>query len=232
MSIQAAGAGTGRQFGEGPLAKTAALVYCLMTVELLMLLAAAPGLIPLLLLRADASNAPLAVACMLPLGPALSAALFALRKHRGELADLHPAAAFFRGYRLNVGGVLRLWVPWLAGMALIAENLVHLGSAGVPRWWGAVLVVIAVVALLWMANALVIVSLYAFRTRDAARLSVYFLGRTRGVTLGNVCLLIVAFGVLDLASEVVLALLGVVFAGALLRTAEPLIRLVRTEFTA
>jgi hypothetical protein len=229
MTIQTGGT---RQFGEGPLAQVTALVYSLLTVELFTLLAIAPGVVPLLVLDRDASNAPLAVACMLPVGPAVSAALFALRHHRGDLTDLRPAAEFWRGYRLNAGGVLRLWAPWLAGMAVIAENLVHLKASGVPGWWGAVLVVIAAVALLWMANALVIVSLFAFRTVDVARLSVYFLGRTRGVTLGNLCLLIVAFGIVDIASEAVLAVLAVVFAGALLRTADPLIRQVKEEFTA
>ena len=229
MSIQSTGS---RPFGVGPLAQVAAAVYCLMTVELLLLVAIAPGLIPLFVLDHDASNAPLAVACLLPVGPALSAALFALRHHRGDLTDLHPAAEFWRGYRLNAGGVLRLWGPWLAGMAVITENLVHLKASGVPGWWGAVLVVIAVASLLWMANALVITSLFSFRAIDVARLAAYFLGRTRGVTLGSLSLLIVAVGIVDLASEAVLAVLGVVFAGALLRTAEPMIRQVKEEFTA
>ena len=229
MSIQSTGA---RQFGVGPLARVAAAVYCLMTVELLLMVAIVPGLIPLLVLDRDASNAPLAVACLLPVGPALSAALFALRHHRGDLTDLHPAAEFRRGYRLNAGGVLRLWGPWLAGMAVITENLVHLKASGVPGWWGAVLVVIAVASLLWMANALVITSLFSFRAIDVARLSAYFLGRTRGVTLGSLSLLIIAVGIIDLASEAVIAVLGVVFAGALLRTAEPMIRQVKEEFTA
>lgn len=230
MSNQSAGAR--RQFGEGPLAQVAALVYSLMTIGLLMLAALAPGLVPLVVLDRDASNAPLAVACLLPVGPALSAALFALRRHRGDLTELHPAAEFWRGYRLNAGGVLRLWVPWLAGMAVVAENLAHLKASGVPGWWAAVMIVIAVVALLWMANVLVITSLFTFRTVDVARLAAYFLGRTRGVTLGNLCLLIVVAGVVDFASELVLAVLGVVFAGALLRTAEPMIRQVEEDFTA
>lgn len=221
-----------RQFGEGPLAQVTSAIYCLMTVELLMLLTIAPGLVPLILLDRIASNAPLAVACMLPVAPSLSAALFALRHHRGDLTDLRPAAEFWRGYRLNAVSVLRVWVPWLVVMAVIAENLAHLKASGVPGWWGAVLVVIAVTSMLWMVNALVITSLYSFRAIDVARLSAYFLGRTKGVTLGNLCLLVVAVGVIDLASEAALAALAVIFAGALLRTAEPLIRQVKEEFTA
>ncbi|HEX3588119.1 MAG TPA: glycosyl transferase, partial [Pseudonocardiaceae bacterium] len=158
--------------------------------------------------------------------------LFALRRHTGDLTDLRPVAAFWRGYRLNAGGVLRLWVPWLAGLALITEVLTHRAAAGVPGWWAAVLVVIAVVALLWMANALVITSLFTFRAVDVARLSVYFLGRTKMVPLGSLSLLVVAFGVVYVASEAALAVLAVLFAVALLRIATPMIRQVTDDFTA
>ena len=76
MSSQATGTAgsprTRREFGEGPLARVAALVYSLLAIELLLLLTTLPGLIPLVLLDRDASNAPLAVACTIPLGPALS----------------------------------------------------------------------------------------------------------------------------------------------------------------
>ena len=224
-------AGRRREFGEGPLARGAALIYCLLVIDVLLLAAMLPGLVPLIALDRDAGNAPLAVACALPLGPALSAALYALRHHRGDLTDLRPAAAFWRGYRLNAGGVLRIWVPWLAVMAVLAENLSHLGAAHVPGWWAGMLVVLAAVSTLWVADALVITSLFAFRPIDVARLAAYFLGRARGVTLGNICLLIVAVALVAVASEVVLALVAVLFAAALLRTAEPMIARVTREFT-
>ncbi|HEU5425488.1 MAG TPA: hypothetical protein VFU74_01370 [Actinocrinis sp.] len=240
MSSQTTGAGAGaardsrsrREFGEGPLARVAALVYSLLVIELLLLLTTLPGLIPLVLLDRDASNAPLAVACAIPLGPALSAALFALRRHKGDLTDLTPAAQFWRGYRLNIGGVLRAWIPWLALMAVLAVNLSHVRAAGIPGWWAALLVAFATAATLWMANALVITSLFAFRPIDIARLAAYFLGRTKGVTIGNLCLLICAAGLVALASEAVLALFGVGFAAFLLRSCRPMIDLVTEEFTA
>lgn len=225
-------AGVRRQFGEGPLARVAATVYALLALELMLLVTTGPGLVGLVALDRDASNAPLAVACALPLGPALSAALYALRHHRGDLTDLRPVTTFWRGYRLNAGGVLRLWVPWLAGMALVAENLAHPRAAGVPHWWTALLVVIAVVATLWMANVLVITSLFAFRPVDVARLAVYFLGRTRSVTVADLCLLIVAVGVVLVASEAGLAAVAVLFAAALLYGAHPMVVQVTEDFTA
>lgn len=223
---------TRREFGEGPLARAAALVYSLLTIELLLLLTTLPGLIPLVLLGRDASNAPLAVACAIPLGPALSAALFALRKHQGDLADLKPAVEFWRGYKLNAAGVLRVWIPWLVLMAILAVNLSHVKAADIPAWWVGLLVALAAAATLWVINALLITSLFAFRAVDVARLAAYFLGRTKGVTLGNLCLLICAAGLVAVASEAVLALVGVVFAVFLLRTGGPMIALVTEEFTA
>jgi hypothetical protein len=184
------------------------------------------------LLDRDASNVPLAAACALPIGPALSAALYALRRHSGDLADLKPASAFRRGYLLNLGGVLRIWIPWLTAMTVIGLNLSHLRAAAVPRWWAALLVALAVAATLWVANALVITSLFAFRPIDIARLAAYFLGRTWRVTLANACLLIVAAGVTLLSSEAVLALLGSLFTAMLLRSADPMIVQVTTDFTA
>lgn len=225
------GAVATNRFGEGPLSRAAALIYSLLVVELLFLVASVPGLVPLFLLRSDVSNLPLVAACAIPVGPALAAALYALRQHRADLTDLRPAAAFWRGYRMNLRGVLAVWVPLLAWLTVIGVSLANLGAAGVPGWWGVLLVLIAVWAALWGANALVITALFAFRVRDVARLAGYFLARTPGVTLGAACLLIVSIGVTVLASELVLALLGSVFTLALLRTYRPMIDVLRNEFT-
>ncbi len=224
--------GSQPQFGEGPLARAAALVYNLLVVELLLLVATLPGLAVLVLLDRDASNLPLAAACALPLGPALSAAVYALHHRRRDLAELRPAVAFWRGYRLNFRCALQVWVPWLAWMTIVAVNLAHLAAAGVPRWWAALLVLVGAAATLAAANALVITSLFAFRARDVGRLSVAFLARTPGVTLGNACLLIVAAAITAVSSEAVLALLGSVLAAALVRTCRPMIVEVQRDFTA
>lgn len=222
---------TERRFGSGPLSRISALVYTLLVVEGLFLVTTLPGLVGLVLLDRDAGNVPLAALCLLPVGPALSAALYALRHHRPDLTDLRPAAAFWRGYRMNVRGVLKIWVPALAWLTVIAVNLANFTAAGVPGWWALLLVLIAVAAVLWTANALVITSLFEFRGRDIARLGVYFLFRSPRVTVGTVCLLIVAFGVTVVATEAVPALLASVFAAFLLLIARPMIDEVRERFT-
>jgi len=224
--------GSQPQFGEGPLARAVALIYTLLVVELLLLVASLPGLVVLVLLDRDASNLPLAAACALPLGPALSAALYSLHQRGTDLADLRPAAAFWRGYRLNWWPVLRVWAPWLAWLTIAAVNLAHFSATGLPAWWAVLLVLIAAASTLVTVNALVITSLFTFRAMDVVRLAVSFLARAPGVTLGSACLLIVAAGVTAVSSEAALALLGSGLAAALLRTCRPMIAEIQRDFTA
>ncbi|TDB87018.1 DUF624 domain-containing protein, partial [Micromonospora fluostatini] len=123
---------TWRQFGDGPLSRGAAHVYTLLVVGVLLVATTLPGLVPLVLLGSDVSNLPLVAACLLPVGPAVSAALYALRHQRPDLTDLRPAALFLRGYRANLGGTLRIWVPLLAWLTVVAVNLANLAAAAVP----------------------------------------------------------------------------------------------------
>jgi hypothetical protein len=217
-----------RRFGEGPLSRAAALVYTLLVVEVLFAVAVLPGLVPLVLLARDASNLPLVALCAVPFGPALSAALYALQQHRGDLTDLQPAAAFVRGYRLNAAGALKVWVPLVAWLAVVGINLTQLGSAGVPRWWAGPLAVIGLGAAVVGANALLIGSLFAFRLRDVVKLSVYF-GLRRPAT---VALIVVAAGITVLANEVVLVLLASVLTLLWLRSTRAMTDTIREEYTA
>ncbi|GAA1647668.1 DUF624 domain-containing protein [Actinoplanes couchii] len=206
-------------FGTGLLSQVSAFVYHLLVVELLLVVTAGPGLVVTWLLAPDVSNLPLGVLCLLPVGPALSAALYAVHHRRLDLTELRPAALFRRGYRLNFVQSLQVW-----GLSLIvaAFNLISLSVAGA--------VVLAGVTL-WMLNALVVSALFSFRSRDVWRLSAYLLVRTPSVTVANLCLLVVTVGVVVAFSEVVLGLLGSVLVLAVLGNTRRLVGLVRTEFT-
>ncbi|PWR06625.1 hypothetical protein DKT68_21745 [Micromonospora acroterricola] len=223
---------TWRQFGDGPLSRAAARVYTLLVVELLLLLATLPGLLPLLLLSPDASNLPVAAVLLTPVGPAVSAALYTLRHQRPDVTDLRPAAVFLRGYRANLAGALRVWAPTLLWLTVLAVNLANLGAAAVPGWWAVPLVLIGAGVTLCAANALVITSLFDFRTRDVLRLAAHFLVRTPGVTIGNALLLAAAAGITAVFSEAVLAMLGAVVVLAFLRIGDPMVHRIRKEFTA
>lgn len=218
-------------WGAGPLARAAAVVHTALVVQACVLVTAAPTVVIPALLDSDASNIPMFALAAAPLGPAVSAAVYALR-HRGQdLTELTPVRTFWRGYRMNAAAVLKLWLPWLAWAAIAGTSLAHPEAAGVPPWWRSALVALAAASLLWQANALVITSLYEFRTRDTARLAAWFLVHTPRVTLGVTGLALTAGAIVVFWSEAVLALAAVVFAAALLTVAGPMRAEIETRFT-
>jgi hypothetical protein len=216
----------------GPLSRGSALVYHLLVVQLLLLVTTLPGLAAAVLLDRDASNLPLLALCALPVGPALSAALYTLAHRHTDLADLHPAAVFRRAYRANLAGTLRVWGPALAWLTVIAVDLAHRSAAAVPVGWTAFMVGLAVAVALWTANALVITALFTFRTRDVARLALHFLVRTPGVTLGTAALLALAVLLTTVVSEGGLALAGALFTFAWLGVARGMVDVIGQEFVA
>jgi hypothetical protein len=127
---------------------------------------------------------------------------------------------------------LRVYLPWLALATMVAMTVAHRNAAAIPAWWLVLLVIIAVVTALWLTNALVITSLFAFRAIDVARLAAYFLARTLRVTIGNLGLLILAAVVTAFATEATMALLASAFCLLLLNNSQTMIGQVREDFTA
>ena len=226
-----AGDGERREFGEGVLGRATTLVYWYLIVEVLLVVAVLPGELASLLLERTTGNALLFALCLVPVGPAVSAGLFALRD-RTAAEGLTPAASFWRGYRLNWADALRVWVPALAVGVVVVLGLANVGAGGVPGWYAGVLVVVGAGLALWTVNALVIVSFFGFRTRDSARLAAHFLGAKPLGTLGTLSLLVLAAGIVVLTTEAVLALVAVVWLALMLRNARPLLAEVEERFTA
>jgi len=217
-----------RDFGTGPLSRAAALIHTLLTTSALLLLTASPGLIPLLL----TGPTPFAALFLLPLGPAASAALYALHHRSADLTDLHPARTYLHGLRVNTLPALKLWTPLLTWLTVIAFTLTHFTATGLPTWWAAILAATAVVALLWGAHALVLTSLFTFRARDTARLAAYFLLRHGRATLGALSLLVLTATTTALLTEALPALLSAPLLLSLLHTARPVIAETKESFTA
>lgn len=145
-----------------------------LVVEGLLALTTVPTLVWLLFLEARWSTVPLMVALGVPVGPALSAALFAWRRFTLD-HDRHPARHFWRGYRLNWADALRVWVPSLTVVALLALYLrTLLGSDDASIAFTVLGVVAALLAVVWTAHAMLVVSLFSFRARDVLRVAVYF----------------------------------------------------------
>ncbi|MFJ4244350.1 hypothetical protein ACIP17_27540 [Streptomyces iakyrus] len=219
-------------FGTGTLSRASALVHTLLTVEALLLLTASPGLAALLLLDPAPANLPLAALCLLPLGPALSAALYALHHRSRDLTELHPARAYLRGLRLNAVPALKLWIPLLVWLTVIAFTLTHFSATGLPGWWALLLAAVGAGCLLWGAHALVLTSLFAFRARDTARLAAYFLVRHGRATLAVASLLVLTAASAGLLTEALPALLAAPLLLSLLHGSRPVIAETRKDFTA
>lgn len=217
------------RFTDGWLARAAARVHILLVVDVLLLVACLPGLVPLVLLDRDVSNLPLVAACAVPLGPAVSAALYTLHHQRADPTDLRPAVLFWRGYRRGCWPVLRVWLPSVAWLTVIAVNLAHFSAAELPGWWALLLFLVAGLVFLVTVNALVITTLFAFRTRDVLRLAVYFQVRTPQVSLGYAGLVIVVLTVTALTSEAVVALAGALVVVALRLVAAPMTTIIGKE---
>ncbi|WP_435738535.1 glycosyltransferase [Cellulosimicrobium sp. PMB13] len=216
--------------GQGPLGRATVLVYWYVVVTALLALAALPTVVLLLLLDRSASNAPLAALAAVPLGPALSAALHAVRAR--ETADeVAPARAFWRGYRGNAVDVLRTWVPALVALAIVGVVLANADAAGVGPVHAGVLVVIAVLVTVWALHAVAITTFFAFRARDVARLAAYYVGRLPLVTLGVLSLLVAAGGVAWFATDAVLAVVGGVWVWCWYRNDLRMLDDVRSRFT-
>jgi hypothetical protein len=220
-----------RAFGEGPLSRVASFVYTLLAVEIMLLVASLPGIVPAQFLRSDPSNLPLLALCAIPLGPALSAAIYAVHLRSTDMTDLQPVAKFWYGYRLNARGVLPVWIVGLVWLTIVAVTLGNLHMSGFPGWFAILLGLVGIVALLWTTNALVISSLFAFRVVDVFRLSWYMIGRAPLAMLGNVGVLAIAVALAFLTSGAVVAVFAVVLVAMLMRTSRPLIDIVTAEFT-
>ncbi|MCL1871859.1 MAG: DUF624 domain-containing protein [Promicromonosporaceae bacterium] len=193
-------------FGEGVLGRASRAIYWYIVLTLLLALASVPTLVIALLLAPSPSNVPFIALAFIPLGPALSAALYTVRARYTD-EDLAPSKAFWKGYRLNWADVLRLWVPALVVIGIIGFVLAFADTAGIGTLYRIVLGIIGALVAAWALQGVAIATFFSFRTRDVARLAVYYLLMVR-VVLGVIALVLIAATVTWFLSELVLALIG------------------------
>lgn len=215
----------------GALGKFTGVVYWLIVVELAFLLASAPGFLGTLFLAQEPSNLPLFALCLVPMGPAFSAALSALRARERD-GDLVVWPRYWRSWLANVREMLFLWVPALVALTILGMNVAFGAAAGVSGVLVIISLVIGVVVALWTLNAVLIASLYSFRLRDIARLALYYLAAKPLVTLGSLSLLVIIAVVVTFASGWVLALLASVLAALMLANTRTMRRDIEARFIA
>ncbi|WP_203581708.1 glycosyltransferase [Microbacterium hibisci] len=211
----------------GILGRATGVVYWFLLVEACFLLAAAPAFLGLLLLERDASNLPLYALCLVPVGPAFSAAMSTIAARSDELT-VWPH--FWKAYVRNVVDVLWVWVPALALATVLGITIAYGAAVGVDGFFVVAAIVFVVILALWTANALVIASFFSFRARDIARLALYYLAARPLVTLGAFSYLLIAAAIVTFTSDWVLALLGVFFAAFAVINAKAMTADIRARF--
>ncbi|MGM7670741.1 hypothetical protein [Microbacterium sp. A93] len=230
MSEPAARRNYADEVGRGPLSRGAAAIYRTLVLEGLLLVAILPTIAVLLLLGKDASNIPLFMLALIPVAPALVAAIAAVRAWRAA-PDLSPARAYVLAYRRDLVPTLVWAAPAFAVLALLTFNLVHLNAVAGGDLIRPVLVVIAVLLLVWSGHMLPLTAGFHFRTRDAARIALAMILPQWRFSLGIISLLIVAGAVVLAASEMALLLFFWAFAMMLALLSRPLITTVTERFT-
>jgi len=219
-----------RDFGQGPLSRWSAAIYWVVVVELLIVVTALPTFVAIPLLDRDVSNIPLYALSLVPLGPALGAALFAWREFVKDQYP-SPAAHFWRGYRVAALDVLKVWVPLLVVLTILSMNTVHRELAGVPDWLAVGFALLALGFVLWACNVIPIAALLTFRLRDAARLAAYYLAGRPLATLGWLSLLVLALGAVWYFSDWVLVLLLSPLTYLAYRNAAPMVKEITAHHT-
>ncbi|MFF0341901.1 hypothetical protein [Kribbella sp. NPDC004875] len=207
--------------GSGILSRLAAAVYRYLILAVFGFLNGLPTLILWTFLRADPSNVVLFMAALVPIAPAGSAAVYALRAWR-DSPDLEPSKALIRGYRLNLADTLKWWVLVLVVATFLVMNVVLAGYAGVWPTMRPVSLALLVLLGVWSAQLLVVTSLFSFRTRDAMRIAAVEVISQWKASLGLLSLMIVAVAVAGLWSKAVLVLMSWAFVCLLWLIAKPI----------
>jgi uncharacterized membrane protein YesL len=218
------------EIGPGTLSRITAAVYRYLVLGVFLAAAGLPTLLLWTLLSPQPSNTVLFVAALLPVAPALSAALYAQRAWAKE-PDLSPSRPLLRGLRLNLRDTLAWWVPVLACATVLSVNVLfadQVAGGGIVR---PVCVVLLVVLAVWSGHLLTVSSFFSFRFRDVLRVAVVEFFLSWKSTLGILSLLVVATATVLLSSEAVLLLLAWAFAVSLWLIVRPVVADVTERFT-
>lgn len=219
------------EIGPGTLSRLTAAIYRYLVLGVFLALSGLPTLVLWILLAREPGNVAFFVAALLPVAPALSAALYAQRAWSKE-PDLSPARPLLRGLRLNLRDTLSWWVPVLAFTTVLAVNVVFAEEVAGGRILRPACVMLMVVLAVWSGHLLVVTSFFSFRFRDVLRVAAVEFFRSWRSSLGIFSLLVVAAAAVVLSSEALLLLLGWAFAASLWLVVRPVIADITERFTS
>jgi len=214
----------------GVLAQITDALYWFVIIDLALVVCSAPTIAVWMLLARDASNLPLYAASLALALPALSAALWAWRA-RAEDPDPVPLRRFLRGYRLNLVDSLKIGVPGLVVLTVLATNITYGDVTGTSALSVAFLLLSVMVALL-MTRALSITSTLSFRFIDVLRLSIFTLLTMPLRSLALLSLAVLTVGISLFVGDYAFLFLASVLTFVLQHSERPVITRLREQFTA
>lgn len=225
MSTEHAG-----EIGRGVLSRLTAAVYRYIVLGAFLAAAGLPTLLFWTLLSPEPANAVLFVLALLPVAPALSAALYAQRAWSAE-PDLSPARPLFRGLRLNLRDTLSWWAPVLVAATVLAVNVLFADAVSGGALVRPVCFVLMAALAVWAGHLLTVSSFFSFRVRDVFRVAAVEFFFSWKSSLGILSLLVVATAVVVAGSEALLLILGWAFAALLWLIVRPVVADVTERFT-
>lgn len=214
----------------GTMERITGALYWFAVIDVLLVLTSAPTVVTWLLLVRDASNLPLYAASLLFVLPAVGASFWAWRAWT-EDPDPVPLKRFLRGYRLNVVDSLKIAVPGMVVLTVLATNITYGHVAGTSVLSIAFLIMAVMVALVMM-RALSLASALSFRFVDILRLSAFTLLTMPLRTVALLSLGVLAAGISLFIGDYAFLLLGSVLTFTMYRSERPVIARIREQFVA
>lgn len=192
-----------------------------------------PFWLGLVVLAPHVSNALVFAAAALPVGPALVAALYAIERGSGPSEDRTPTQLVLAGLRQGWRQALLFWTPFVTILtAGLVTTLSDAAETGVGAAWQFAFGIVLLVAVPWLWIVLSVVASFSFRSRDIARLAMFYTLTKPLVSLGLVALT-VGLGLLVAQTfDWVLAPLGSVIAWAVITLTRPVTDHLADHFVA
>ncbi|QAY72302.1 DUF624 domain-containing protein [Agromyces protaetiae] len=206
-------------------------VYWVVVTEIAFVLASLPGIAGLVLLEPHPSNIPLFALSLVPVGPAFAAAITTFRARQRD-DDLVVWPRFWRSWWRDLRDVLFVWVPVLAVLTVLGMNIAFGQAVGAGGIFAGISIVLSVVVSVIAVNALVVVALFGFRTRDVWRLSIYYLGAKPLVALSIVSGLVLVAALAWFTTPWILVVIGSLLAAAALANARKMVADIEERFTS
>lgn len=207
---------------ERPFHRAANHVQRFLVVSAWFLLVTLPLWWGLVALAPVVANALVFALIALPVGPAFVGALYAIERSSGPDEDRTPTQLYLDGVRQGWRQALVFWVPFLAvATAGVVTTMSGAGDTGVGAAWQVAFALVLVVAVPWLLICLTVVANFTFRSRDVARLSMFYTLTKPLVSLGLLAL-VVGLGLLVAQTfDWVVAPLGGVIAWAVVTLTRP-----------